>query len=228
MECSRHLCWQIYQESEMTILSSLSKLTTREDNDLAIAIIDAWATIADVITFYQERIANEGFLRTSTERMSVLELARSIGYELGPGVASDTLLAFMLEENNPSIEKSIIEIGTKVQSIPQQGEMPQTFETIEMIEARPELNEIKANTILPHTVDRNTDTLYFEGVDTKLRQDDRLLIINKNDMNKILSFLQKYWMLETDEKKDVTIVKIIIIWSSKSYDEINNTASTKF
>ena len=86
----------------------LSKLTTREDNDLAIAIIDAWATIADVITFYQERIANEGFLRTSTERMSVLELARSIGYELGPGVASDTLLAFMLEENNPSIEKTII------------------------------------------------------------------------------------------------------------------------
>ncbi len=56
--------------------SRLSKLTTREDNDLAIAIIDAWATIADVITFYQERIANEGFLRTSTERMSVLELAQ--------------------------------------------------------------------------------------------------------------------------------------------------------
>src|SRR5688572_3453928 len=37
----------------------LFKLTTREDNDLAIAIIDAWATVVDVITFYQERIANE-------------------------------------------------------------------------------------------------------------------------------------------------------------------------
>ena len=76
----------------------------------------------------------------------------SIGYELDPGVASDTFLAFMLEENNPTIEKSIIEIGTKVQSIPHQGEVPQTFETIERIEARPELNEIKANTKLTHTV----------------------------------------------------------------------------
>ena len=43
------------------------------------------ACVADVLTFYQERIANEGFLRTATERRSVLELARAIGYELKPG-----------------------------------------------------------------------------------------------------------------------------------------------
>ena len=195
---------------------SLSKLTTREDNDLAIAIIDAWATIADVITFYQERIANEGFLRTSTERMSVLELARSIGYELSPGVASDTLLAFMLEENNPSIEKTIIPIGTKVQSVPHQGEIPQTYETIEMIEARPELNELKANTIVAYTVDRNTNTLYFEGVDTKLRQDDMLLIIDKNDSEQDSKFFVQVLDIKTNEKKNVTIAKIIIIWSPSS------------
>ena len=39
------------------------------------ALIDACACVADVLTFYQERIANEGFLRTATERRSVLELA---------------------------------------------------------------------------------------------------------------------------------------------------------
>ena len=58
------------------------KLTTRADDDLSIAILDAWATVSDILTFYQERIANEGFLRTATERMSILELARTIGYEL--------------------------------------------------------------------------------------------------------------------------------------------------
>lgn len=204
--------------------SVFSKLTTREDNDLAITIIDAWATVVDVITFYQERIANEGFLRTLTERMSVLELARSIGYELGPGVASDTFLAFMLEENNLTIEKSIIEIGTKVQSIPHQGEVPQTFETIERIEARPELNEIKANTKLIHTVDRHTDTLYFTGVDTKLRQDDRLLIINKNDKQN-LKYFAKVFDVKTDEKKNITITQIQIIWPLLS--AISNTASTE-
>ncbi len=48
-------------------------LTTREPSDPAIALLDGWAMVADVLTFYQERIANEGYLRTATERRSVLE-----------------------------------------------------------------------------------------------------------------------------------------------------------
>jgi hypothetical protein len=40
-------------------------LTTRELQDGAIALFDAWAAVADVVTFYQERLANEGFLRTA-------------------------------------------------------------------------------------------------------------------------------------------------------------------
>ena len=46
----------------------LARLTTRAPDDAAIAFLDAWATVADVLTFYQERIANEGYLRTATER----------------------------------------------------------------------------------------------------------------------------------------------------------------
>ena len=73
-------------------------LQTREDDDFAIACLDAWATVADVLTFYQERLANEAYLRTATERLSLVHLARAIGYELQPGVAASTSLAFTLEE----------------------------------------------------------------------------------------------------------------------------------
>src|SRR5262245_45214055 len=66
---------------------------TRSADDFSIALLDAWSVVADVLTFYQERIANEGFLRTATERRSVLELARAIGYELRPGVAASAFLA---------------------------------------------------------------------------------------------------------------------------------------
>ena len=55
--------------------AALAGLTTREGSDPSIALLDAWAVVADVLTFYQERIANEGYLRTATERRSVLELA---------------------------------------------------------------------------------------------------------------------------------------------------------
>src|SRR5690349_17706555 len=54
-------------------LPPLATLTTRDTDDPAIALLDAWAVAADVITFYQERIANEGYLRTATERRSALE-----------------------------------------------------------------------------------------------------------------------------------------------------------
>src|SRR5438105_11634526 len=34
---------------------ALSALRTRDDDDFSIALLDAWATAADVLTFYQER-----------------------------------------------------------------------------------------------------------------------------------------------------------------------------
>jgi len=76
----------------------LAALTERSVEDPSIALLDAWASVASVLTFYTERIANEGYLRSATERRSVLELARLIGYELRPGVAATTYLAFTLED----------------------------------------------------------------------------------------------------------------------------------
>ena len=56
-------------------------MQTREDDDFSIALLDAWATVADVLMFYQERVANESYMRTATERFSLIELARLIGYQ---------------------------------------------------------------------------------------------------------------------------------------------------
>ena len=64
------------------LLRPLQGLTTRDPADPTMALLDAWATLADVLTFYQQRIANEAYLRTATERRSVLELARLVGYTL--------------------------------------------------------------------------------------------------------------------------------------------------
>ena len=43
----------------------LQALCTRDDEDFAIAFLDTAAVLADVLTFYQERIANESYLRTA-------------------------------------------------------------------------------------------------------------------------------------------------------------------
>ena len=83
---------------------ALRALKTRERSDPAIALLDAWATVADVLTFYQERIANEGYLRTATERRSVLELARLVGYALRPGVAASVYLAYTLDKGAAPVD----------------------------------------------------------------------------------------------------------------------------
>src|SRR5262245_40071872 len=104
--------------------AALAGLQTREDDDFAIALLDAWATVADVLTFYQERLANEGFLRTATERRSVLELARLVGYSPRPGVASTVYLAYTVDENAEGPVE--IPVGARVQSVPGPDELPQS------------------------------------------------------------------------------------------------------
>jgi hypothetical protein len=152
-------------------------LKTRAPDDFTIALADAWAAALDVLTFYQERIANESYLRTATERLSVLHLARLIGYELRPGVAASTSLAFTLDETAGSPEKVMLEAGLKVQSIPGPGEQPQTFETVEPIEARPRWNAIRPRQTAPQALAAGMDSLWLKGTDANLRPGDRLLIV---------------------------------------------------
>ena len=188
-------------------LRPLASLTTRDSDDPSIALLDAWAIAADVLTFYQERIANEGYLRTTTERRSVLELARATGYELNPGVAASTFLAFTVEDTPGSPGVTKVPEGTKVQNIPAQGKLPQTFETVEDIEARAEWNALKPRLTQPQKliinindpkllVYENNETtevkqLYFAGTDTKLKEGDLLLIAIRNDKNSALQTLLK-------------------------------------
>jgi hypothetical protein len=163
----------------------LSRLTTRYDEDPTIALLDGWAAVLDVLAFYQERIANEGFLRTAVERRSVLELARTIGYELGPGVAAGTYLAFTLEK--PLVPASLaiasstpteitLPIGTRVQSIPGQDELPQIFETVEPMVLRADWNELKVRSGRAWTPSAGSTDLYLQGTGTQLKPGDFILI----------------------------------------------------
>ncbi len=156
-------------------------LTARTGDDAAIALLDAWATIADVLTFYQERIANEGYLRTATERRSILELARLVGYTLRPGVAASTYLAYTLERDPEKDLAVVIPKGSRAQSVPGPDERPQPFETAEDLWARSSWNELPVRKTRPTTLTAKTvatvDTLYLAGITTSLKPNDRLLVL---------------------------------------------------
>jgi predicted phage baseplate assembly protein len=129
---------------------ALDALSTRDPGDFSIALLDGWATVADLLSFYQERIADEGYLRTATERRSVLELARLVGYTLRPGVAASVYLAYTLDDNQ--IEPTVIATGARAQSLPGPGESPQSFETSEDLDARREWNNLQVRMTRPQNI----------------------------------------------------------------------------
>jgi PKD domain len=190
---------------------ALKELKTRDSSDPAIALLDAWAVVADVLTFYQERIANEGYLRTATERRSVLELGRLVGYTLRPGVSATVYPAFMMETGYN--KGSEVPKGTRIQSIPAPGEMPQYFETSERIEAREAWNELKPRLTQPQKItlssEKNsidTETLYFQGTSINLKVNDPLLLDFGNG-NRIVHRVETIEADNTANRTKVTLQK---------------------
>jgi len=201
--------------ANLTESRGLGNLTSRDDDDPSIALLDASAAMLDVLTFYQERIINEGYLRTALERRSILDLARQIGYELAPGVAASTYLAFTLESAAGAPDKVTIPIGTRVQSLPEQDQIPQSFETVEAITAQAAWNKMTPKTTELVQPGFNDDEIYLKGIATNLKVGDALLIVgqerikdsgNENwDFRRIKSVTT---MPATDPEQSYTLVSL--------------------
>jgi len=177
--CGAHASFKATLLRGISASENLRDLTTRSDDDLTIAYLDASAMVLDVLAFYQERIANENYLRTATRRRSVLELAATLGYSPRPGVAAETALAFTMESAAGTPNSVRLEIGTKVQSQPGQDELPEVFETITEIVARPDWNTMKPLLKEWITPQPGETVLYLDGISTQLKPGHSLLIVDQ-------------------------------------------------
>ncbi|MFD2468067.1 putative baseplate assembly protein [Amycolatopsis silviterrae] len=169
-----------FRQSMLARLASraaLDPLTTRDPDDPAIALLDCWAVVGDVLTFYQERIANEGYLRTATEPESLGHLGALVGYTPRPALSATTYLAYTLDPG----ARTVIPAGTAAKSVPAQGQLPQTFETTAELQAREEWNALQLAMAEP--VDVNAETAPYvprigiQGTTAALKPGDRLLLL---------------------------------------------------
>lgn len=168
-----------FKSSMLAAISQAEKLTelsTRRDDEFSIALIDSWAVVLDVLTFYQERAANEAYLRTAVQRRSLLELARLIGYELRPGVSASVFLAFELDGSPGSPPEVTVPFGTRAQSLPVKEETPQSFETSAELLARPRWSLLRPRLTFDQTFDESTRLFHIKGVATALKVGDPMLL----------------------------------------------------
>ena len=179
--------WASFRESMLARLSSLdypvlAALKTRETDDFSIALLDAASVMLDILSFYQERIANENFLRTAVQPRSLIELSRLIGYVPAPGVSATAYLAFQLktapgQPPNPSAPAIVIPKGSRVQSVPAQGQQPKTFETSADILAKPDWNALEVQTGMAWSPLPNDTGGFLAGTATQLQPGDSILVV---------------------------------------------------
>ncbi|MGR0319591.1 putative baseplate assembly protein [Agromyces sp. ZXT2-3] len=170
---------------------ALQRLRTRDADDPSIALLDAFAVACDILTFYTERLANEAYLGTAVERASLQELGALVAYRLGRGAAAETWLAFSLERppapppagmDDPGVvppavpQRLELPVGLRVKSVPGPGEAPQTFETVEAIDARPEWNALPVVRTAPWPVDPTPTDAWIEGTGHAIARGDVILI----------------------------------------------------
>jgi hypothetical protein len=212
--------WATFKESMLARLSSaeypaLAGLKTRDNDDFSIALLDASSVILDILTFYQERLANESYLRTATQLQSLTELARLIGYQPAPGVSSSVYLSFTLQaapgsSTDPTTTAITIPKGTQVQSVPAQGQTPQTFETSADILAKADWNALPVQTGIPWMPHTDDVSVYLQGTATQLQPGDAILVVGDERLEN--GSADNHWDLrivtsvQTDTTKNWTYV----------------------
>ena len=97
--------------------------------DLGLQMLEWWAYLADVLTFYNERIANETYLNTAVLPASIAGLVALLGYQPRPGIAATGQIAALRSARNPQ-EPLVIPGGTRFANVATPGVPVQTYEAL--------------------------------------------------------------------------------------------------
>lgn len=92
--------------------------TDRSELDLGVALTEAFAFMADNLSYYQDRCANEALFPSAVQRRSVIEHCKLIGYELSAAVSAQALLTFVTSGAGTVPEGTRIEVDTSDGSEP--------------------------------------------------------------------------------------------------------------
>ena len=173
-------------------LAALTARSTDGDFDPAVALLDGWACLSEVLGFYTTRAVHESYLRTCIEHRSAVALAALVGYAPRPGVAADAWLAFLLDDLDREATLEVPD-GTRAYSVPGPGETMQPFETVEPLTGRPRWSRMHARQTIPQwlvpaaaqpglppgegpqDVTTGTDPVWFAGTSTGLLAGQPLL-----------------------------------------------------
>lgn len=143
------------------------------EGDLAVQLVEWWAYLADVLTFYNERTARQSYLRTADDEEAVRNLVRILGYRPRPGLAAHALLGAVLSAREATLPR-----GLQFESKPPPGKKPQTFELD--ADTKIALPDVVTASLAPDDRLFALDSLLLRGTGATIDVGDRLLLVKRN------------------------------------------------
>jgi hypothetical protein len=121
----RAVVLKVTDENNLTLdVRPLEHWRARSKEDLGVMLLEMWAYVCDSLSFYDQVIAQESYLRTSMQRSATRKLVGLLGYLPKPAVGSMAYLAAIAEGRI----KVMLPAGTAFESGAFNGNPPQVFE----------------------------------------------------------------------------------------------------
>ena len=170
----------------------LSKWRARDKDDLGIMLLEMWAYVCDSLSFYDEVLANEAYLRTNMLRSNLRKLVALLGYLPRPAVGSVVELAALADGR---LQIKLPE-GTAFRSGAFDGNPPQVFELTNDAFIHPFTNQLRIKS--PHlgSVTSPYPVSLLTEPKSEIKEGSLLLLVNKTsgDQNKglLVEKVEKY------------------------------------
>jgi uncharacterized phage protein gp47/JayE len=84
---------------------------TSSEGDMGVALLEMTAYCMDILSYYGDRISQESYLPTATQRLSLLNIAQLLGYTVSNGTPATGTVTFQTANPNPAV---LIAAGTQV------------------------------------------------------------------------------------------------------------------
>jgi hypothetical protein len=133
----------------------LPNWTDRSESDFGVVLIEMFAYVADILSYYQDRVANEAYLSTATQRRSIIELLRLIDYQVDPGLAAS---AFLHLDMNVDANITAGQLPYKVKSVGIPGQPDRIYE----LHQPASLFKLNNGIALPTALPANASSLQLE------------------------------------------------------------------
>ncbi len=146
----------------------LKNWQARDEDDLGVMLLEMWAYVCDVLSFYDEVITNENYLRTAQLRTSLHKLSGLLSYVPRPAVASSVVMTAIVEGRKALSLRQ----GTAFRSEAFDGEAPQVFELSSDTTLHPLNNSWKLVPQRPTLISGTHSTLLLHDEHKKLQKDD--------------------------------------------------------